>query len=119
MTDIPSNLDELKRDPKAAALLKNRELLQSLLSSPDTRRLMELLGRNGGAGWDIGEVPTEGQVRLMLRSLRLPGRITRFIATARYTDRTGVHETSLDGLERKPFVIGVGGQHHIYIELPQ
>ena len=46
MTDIPSNLDELKRDPKAAALLKNRELLQSLLSSPDTRRLMELLGRN-------------------------------------------------------------------------
>ena len=45
MTDIPSNLDELKRDPKAAALLKNRELLQSLLSSPDTRRLMELLGR--------------------------------------------------------------------------
>lgn len=49
MTDIPSNLDELKRDPKAAALLKNRELLQSLLSSPDTRRLMELLGRNGGA----------------------------------------------------------------------
>ena len=49
MTDIPSNLDELKRDPKAAALLKNRVLLQSLLSSPDTRRLMERLGRNGGA----------------------------------------------------------------------
>ena len=54
MTDIPSNLDELKRDPKAAALLKNRELLQSLLSSPDTRRLMELLGRNGGAELKTG-----------------------------------------------------------------
>ena len=80
---------------------------------------LDPLGRNGGAGWDIGEVPTEGQVRLMLRSLRLPGRITRFIATARYTDRAGVHETSLDGLERRPFVIGVGGHHHIYIELPQ
>lgn len=50
MADIPSNLDELKRDPKAAALLKNRELLQSLLASPDTRRLMELLGQSGGAG---------------------------------------------------------------------
>lgn len=80
---------------------------------------LDPLGRNGRGGWEIGELPTENQLRLMLRSLRLPGRITRFIATARYTDRTGVHETSLDGLERKPFVIGVGGQHHIYIELPQ
>ena len=51
MADIPSNLDELKRDPKAAALLNNRALLQSLLASPDTRRLLELLRQKGGEGF--------------------------------------------------------------------
>ena len=50
MEKPPSNLDELKKDPRAAGLLKNQALLQSLLSSPDTRRLMELLLQRGGDG---------------------------------------------------------------------
>ena len=74
MTDIPSNLDELKRDPKAAALLKNRELLQSLLSSPDTRRLMELLGRNGGAELKTAAAKgdTAGIARILEDLVRTP-----------------------------------------------
>ncbi len=43
-----SNLDELMKDPKAAGLLKNKALLQSLMQSPDTQRLMELLSQNAG-----------------------------------------------------------------------
>ena len=45
-----SNLDELKKDPKAAALVQNKELLQRLLRSPDTQRLMELLSQSAGDG---------------------------------------------------------------------
>ena len=44
MANPQSNLDELMKDPKAAALL------QSLMQSPDTQRLMELLSQNAGDG---------------------------------------------------------------------
>lgn len=47
--NIPqSNLDELMKDPKAAALLKDQALLQRVLQSPDTRRLMETLSQKFG-----------------------------------------------------------------------
>ncbi|WP_186564330.1 hypothetical protein [Lawsonibacter celer] len=48
MANPQSNLDELMKDPKAAGLLKNKEVLQRLLTSPDTKRLMELLSKNAG-----------------------------------------------------------------------
>ena len=51
MANPQSNLDELMKNPKAAGLLKNQALLQSLLRSPDTKRLMELLSQSGGAGF--------------------------------------------------------------------
>ena len=41
MANPQSNLDELMKDPKAAGLLKNKALLQSL---------MELLSQNAGDG---------------------------------------------------------------------
>lgn len=50
MANPRSNLDELMKDPKAAGLLKNKALLQSLMQSPDTQRLMELLSQNAGDG---------------------------------------------------------------------
>ena len=47
--NIPqSNLDELMKDPKAAALLKDQALLQRVLQSPDTKRLMETLSQKFG-----------------------------------------------------------------------
>ena len=45
-----SNLDELMKDPKAAALLKNTQVLKSLLKAPDTQRLMQLLSQKAGDG---------------------------------------------------------------------
>lgn len=47
--NIPqSNLDELMKDPKAAGLLKNKALLQSILNAPDTQRLIQLLDQTAG-----------------------------------------------------------------------
>lgn len=48
MSVSPSNLDELMKDPKAAGLLKNKALLQSILNAPDTKRLMQLLNQQAG-----------------------------------------------------------------------
>lgn len=43
-------LEALGQDPKAAELLKNKDALRSLLGSPETRRLMDLLNQNAGGG---------------------------------------------------------------------
>ena len=73
MANPQSNLDELMKDPKAAGLLKNKALLQSLMQSPDTQRLMELLSQNAGDGLktaaakgDTGALP--GMVRQVMQS---------------------------------------------------
>lgn len=72
----------------------------------------------GSHGWNIGELPTETQIRMMLHSLQGGGHINRYIITARYTDSTGSHDMPLDQIPANPFVIPVNGDHHIYMELP-
>lgn len=50
MPEPKSNLDQLMKDPKAAELLKRKDLLKSLISSPDTQKLMQMLSQNAGDG---------------------------------------------------------------------
>lgn len=50
MPEPKTNLDQLMRDPKAAALLKNKDMLKTLMQSPDTQRLMSLLNQSAGEG---------------------------------------------------------------------
>ena len=51
MANPQSNLDELMKDPKAAGLLKNKALLQSLMQSRDGQALMRMLTQGDqGAG---------------------------------------------------------------------
>lgn len=80
---------------------------------------LDPLGKEGGPGWDIGRLPTEAQIRIMLQSIRGPMHIRRFIITARYLDRWGSHDCVLDDLPPNPFAIAVSGNHRIYVELPQ
>ena len=71
MANPQSNLDELMKDPKAAGLLKNKALLQSLMQSPDTQRLMELLSQNAGDGLKTAKGDTGallGMVRQVMQS---------------------------------------------------
>ena len=68
MAELPSNLDELRRDPRAAALLKNRVLLQSLLDSPDARRMLELLQRSGGQG--LRDAAARGDAKALAGMIR-------------------------------------------------
>lgn len=50
MAKPQSNLDDLMKDPKAAGLLKNKDLLKSLVTSPDTQKLMQMLNQTAGNG---------------------------------------------------------------------
>ena len=50
MPEPKTNLEQLMRDPKAAGLLKQKDLLKRLMQSPDTQRLMQMLSQNAGDG---------------------------------------------------------------------
>ena len=80
------------------------------------RDFLDPLARPGHSGWEIGTLPSEGQLKMLLQSLRFQGHVVRMIAVARYVDRDGVHETGLDQMAGSPFAIGIGGEHHVYIE---
>lgn len=44
------NLDALKKDPQAAQLLSDPKALKSLLSAPETQKLINLLNQQAGSG---------------------------------------------------------------------
>ena len=72
MANPQSNLDELMKDPKAAGLLKNKALLQSLMQSPDTQRLMELLDIRNKEEQSIGITDTHiREIKEYLSALEL------------------------------------------------
>jgi hypothetical protein len=80
------------------------------------RDFLDPLARPGHSGWEIGTLPKEGQLKMLLQSLRFQGHVGRMIVTARYVDKNGVHETGLDRLPEMPFAIGVSGKHQVHIE---
>lgn len=99
---------------KANSAAKAFEVQSLILDS--IRDFLDPLPRPGHTGWEIGSLPTEGQVKMLLQSLRFQGHIGRMVTVARYTDQNGTHETGLDQLPDRPFAIGISGQHHIYME---
>ena len=80
------------------------------------RDFLDPMPRAGHTGWEIGTLPTEGQLKMLLQSLRFQGHVSRMIAVARYVAPDGVHEAVLSQLPKNPFAIGVSGEHHVYIE---
>ncbi|MFI3313646.1 MAG: baseplate J/gp47 family protein, partial [Eubacteriales bacterium] len=71
-----------------------------------------------GKGWNIGELPQEKNISLLLQSVHFQGRIRHIIATAKYFDHTGAHECALDDLKGNSVMIGFSGTHNIHMELP-
>ena len=66
-------------------------------------------------GWDIGVLPDEAQIKFRLGTGDIPGEIRGFTATARWQDGAVVRESTLDGLPKNPFMIGVSGSHTVHI----
>jgi len=78
---------------------------------------LEPLSDGGHPGWDIGALPRESQIKMMLQSIKCDVFLRRFIVTARYIDKNGVHESSLSSLVGNPFMIGINGKHTIHMRL--
>lgn len=81
------------------------------------REFLDPLPHAGHIGWEIGVLPSEGQIKMLLQSLRFSGHVERMVTVARYVDRAGTHETGLDELPDMPFAIGVSGRHQVYMDL--
>jgi hypothetical protein len=85
--------------------------VQTHLSESIARFLDPLRG-----GWEIGRLPTQLQLHQMLHALRFPGHVEKFIASARWTDGSGTHETELDRLPPNPLMIAVCGETRVFLE---
>ena len=71
MRDAQKGLDELARDPRAAGLLKNRQLLRDLARSPDAQALMGLLDRQaGGALQNAAQSASRGDLGALTRLVK-------------------------------------------------
>lgn len=58
-----TEFDRLMQGPRAAALLRNKPLLDSLLHAPDTRRLMELLEQKSEGG--LKQAAAQGDIQAL------------------------------------------------------
>ena len=94
-----------------AATFEIQEMLLKQIQS-----FLDPMEHTGHSGWEIGVLPSEGQLRMLLQSLRFSGYVERMIAVARYVDRGGVHECTLDQLPDMPFAIGINGRHKVHIQ---
>ena len=62
MTKPDPSFDALKKDPQAAQLLGDPSALKSLLSSPETQKLVSLLSQAGGDGLKAAtQAPAKGK----------------------------------------------------------
>jgi hypothetical protein len=73
------------------------------------------IARNGSANWEIGLLPDEVRIRLLLNSLRVPVSIRRIVASAHYADEKGFKERNLSDVRPGPFMIGVNGRHTVHL----
>lgn len=80
---------------------------------------IEPLSEDKKPGWEIGVLPRENQIKMMLYALPDSGRIRNVSITAGYLDRSGHHECSLNCLRDNPFAIGVNGSHKIHLVMPK
>lgn len=81
------------------------------------------------AGWEIGSIPKEAQIHMMLRGLEqrtyaehhsFAGAVAsmeRYSVRASYHDATGIHHMALEEVFKSPFVIGSNGEHHIHMRM--
>lgn len=63
--------------------------------------------------WQIGKMPTQNQIRIMLSHLEDEAYIEYMTTSVVYTDGKGTHEVNLDELQVSPFMICCNGTHKI------
>jgi hypothetical protein len=96
--------------------MENSFRIQTLIRDSITDYLNPVSGGSRG-GWEIGELPTQAQIGMLLQSIRCDATIGRYIATVRFVDKDGVHERDLASVAQHPFMIGINGEHSVHLQL--
>lgn len=76
--------------------------------------LAEYLDPYSAQAWEIGSMPTEAQIRLLLRSGRHQIVIRHISIHTVYQDESGLHEQSLEDLKVTPYMLCKSGTHKIH-----
>lgn len=66
------------------------------------------------AGWEIGILPTESQIRVMVHSVLHKEKVKFISIIASYTDYNGYHEVNLKDIQKNAFMIGINGTHKVH-----
>lgn len=75
----------------------------------------EYLNPYSSQNWEIGSMPTEAQIRLLLRSGRYHMVIRHISIHTVYQDETGSHEQTLQELKVNPYMLCRSGKHRIHV----
>lgn len=98
----------------SAAVQIDRFQLQEEVNQSLTEYLKPVTGNNN-RGWDIGEIPKKTQIIMKLKFLERKISIKNCIISARYSDKTGLHEVDADKLRNNPYVCIRSGIHEVHI----
>lgn len=69
-----------------------------------------------GGGWEIGRIPKEVQIYSFIRSQKINAVIKKIVATGRIKTIDGFIEKEINQIENNPFLIGINGKHHVFVD---
>lgn len=78
-------------------------------------RFFHPLSGSQGAGWEIGQLPSENQIQMMLNTIHTQANIVNHSAVFTYTDHAGKHETGILAGETIPMAVCMNGEHRVHV----
>lgn len=75
---------------------------------------LEPVAKGEHRGWDIGKLPSAGQLRMRLNSMDC-GRLSNFSMWASYQEDGLFYETDLEQMECKPDMVCLSGEHEVFV----
>lgn len=66
-------------------------------------------------GWEIGRLPREKQIQMLLNAIHTEARILYHVVTLSYVDHMGKHQVDLSEAEDMPFGICMNGSHQVHL----
>ena len=73
-------------------------------------------GNFNNRGWEIGTLPREVQLYSFLKSKSVNAVIQKIILTGKLHTINGVDEKEIEDIIGNPFVIGVNGEHEVFVD---
>ena len=73
-------------------------------------------GNFHGEGWELGRLPKEVQIYSFLKSKNIDATIEKIIVTGKIKTMSGEVEKDISQIKYNPFMLGVNGEHNVFIE---